>query len=332
MDDVLRAWRVDLDVEDLAAARFAISPLYETGQALAVIRENRAIPVLAGWARWAKAQRLNVNLKTPLLDELAFHGGPSYPEFLTPSPTSAWTTIDDELSTVAKTPAPAVWDSLQRIWPDNSGPNAARRLFSDTAGTLSVIVDELRLAHRALVRPHWSRLRPLLEADIAFKARRIAHGGYDSILTALHPSARWDGRTMRVGGPAARPVRLSPGGLVFAPTVFGSATLSAKHASSTQTVLRYPARGVANAFAQPAKSTASLARLVGRSRADILALLTTPATPTELSAALGITPSAVTQTLRVLKESGLVQPERVGRRVIYSLTAIGAPLVPEMKV
>jgi DNA-binding transcriptional ArsR family regulator len=326
MTAATRSWRLDLAVGDVVAARFGISPLYETGQALAAIRQQRRIPVLTRWLQWAHEQRLADALRTPLLDELAFHRGPSYPEFLTPSPASMWTSIDDELDAVASTSPNAVQESLHRIWPGGTEPDVARTLLDEPVDTLAAITGELRRAHDVLVRPHWARLRPLLEADIAHKARRIAAGGYSAVLGALHPSARWDGSTLYVNGSGGPPVRLSPGGLVLAPTVFGSAVLSAKHASSTQTVLRYPARGVGNAFAPPPRPSASSARLIGRSRAQVLTLLVSPSTPTALATMLKVTPSAVVQTLRVLKDADLVRADRVGRQTVYSLTDTGSAL------
>ncbi|MFI6484286.1 ArsR/SmtB family transcription factor [Nonomuraea sp. NPDC050663] len=45
-----------------------------------------------------------------------------------------------------------------------------------------------------------------------------------------------------------------------------------------------------------------------------------------MARALGITPSAVSQHLRVLRESGLVTRERSGRSVLYMTTPLGASL------
>ncbi|WP_037936351.1 ArsR/SmtB family transcription factor [Streptosporangium roseum] len=47
---------------------------------------------------------------------------------------------------------------------------------------------------------------------------------------------------------------------------------------------------------------------------------------TDLARALGVTPSAVSQHLKVLRESGLVARERSGRNVLYMTTALGASL------
>jgi DNA-binding transcriptional ArsR family regulator len=61
-------------------------------------------------------------------------------------------------------------------------------------------------------------------------------------------------------------------------------------------------------------------------RADLLEALRSPATTTDLARAFGVTPSAVSQHLAVLHDSGLVARERSGRRVLYLITALGASL------
>nr|BFE81618.1 hypothetical protein GCM10020093_042190 [Planobispora longispora] len=73
----------------------------------------------------------------------------------------------------------------------------------------------------------------------------------------------------------------------------------------------------------PAGSTV---RLLGRARAELLEALRSPATTTELARALGVTPSAVSQHLAVLRENGLVARERSGRNVLYMTTALGVSL------
>ncbi len=62
-------------------------------------------------------------------------------------------------------------------------------------------------------------------------------------------------------------------------------------------------------------------------RADLLRALLSPATTTDLAHALGVTPSAVSQHLKVLRDSGLVTRERAGRNVLYLTTRLGESLL-----
>ncbi|WP_343074786.1 metalloregulator ArsR/SmtB family transcription factor [Phytoactinopolyspora alkaliphila] len=61
-------------------------------------------------------------------------------------------------------------------------------------------------------------------------------------------------------------------------------------------------------------------------RAELLEALRSPASTTDLARAFGVTASAVSQHLRVLRDSGLVQRQRSGRSVLYMTTALGAAL------
>ncbi|WP_374197206.1 ArsR/SmtB family transcription factor [Nonomuraea sp. NEAU-A123] len=133
----------------------------------------------------------------------------------------------------------------------------------------------------------------------------------------------WGGARWRV----EHVVERGPGGLVLMPVVLGSPYVLIKKRTSTQTTVRYPARGVGTLWTAGTRvPTGSTVRLLGRARAELLEALRSPATTTDLARALRITPSAVSQHLRVLRESGLVARERSGRTVLYMTTTLGASL------
>ncbi|MFC7102200.1 ArsR/SmtB family transcription factor [Nonomuraea rubra] len=121
-----------------------------------------------------------------------------------------------------------------------------------------------------------------------------------------------------------------PGGLVLMPVALGTPHVLIKGRTSTQTTVRYPARGVATLWTAGTRAPAgSAVRLLGRVRAGLLEALRSPATTTDLARALGVTPSAVSQHLRVLRASGLVTSERSGRHVLHLTTALGTALIGE---
>jgi DNA-binding transcriptional ArsR family regulator len=70
-----------------------------------------------------------------------------------------------------------------------------------------------------------------------------------------------------------------------------------------------------------------LAALVGRTRASLLRTLRLPLTTTELAAQLDMSPAAISQHLKILKESALVDSRRRGRAVLYQRTEVGTTLV-----
>jgi DNA-binding transcriptional ArsR family regulator len=92
--------------------------------------------------------------------------------------------------------------------------------------------------------------------------------------------------------------------------------------------IAYPARGAATVWNDDDEigSRAALAALLGRGRATVLRALDAPRGPSEIAARIGVTPSAVSQHLRVLARAGLIARNRDGRRVTYRRTTLGDQL------
>lgn len=319
---------LELSVSELARTRLAISPLSETISGLQQLAFWR-LETHRPWVRWASGELaprpLAMSRTWPLINHR-----PSWPQFLLPAPAAAGTTIDDNLAALQRTTPGQVRSSLRRVFGDDP-PDAAAQLAADPAAGLHAIASELREAHDRLIAPHWPRIRAVLDADIAYRRRQLAAGGAARLFADLHPDLRWDnGRLTLVD--VARGNRdgtgTAPGGLVLVPLVLGPPYVLLKLRTTTQTTVRYPARGLAALWAagtDPPRRTA--VRLLGRPRAGLLEALRSPATTSDLAATLGITPSAVSQHLGVLRDSGLVASERSGRRVLHLTTERGLVLL-----
>lgn len=324
------ALTVELGVDELAGTRFAVSPLSETVAALQQLAGHDRQAVHERWLRWARAELARAPLALPLTWPLLFGAGPGWPEFLVPAPAGPGGSIDDDLAALRRTPPENVRTRLRRRFGD-APPAAVAELVARPEQGLAELAAELRAAHDRLVAPHWPRLRAVLEADVAHRARRLARGGAAALFAGLHPDLSWRDGRLRLGGDRWREdstVDRGPGGLVLMPVALGSAYVLIKRRTSTQTTVRYPARGVGALWsvrlgAPPAGATVAL---LGRARAELLDALRSPASTTDLARALGVTPSAVGQHLRVLRENGLVAGERHGRSVLYRTTALGAAL------
>jgi DNA-binding transcriptional ArsR family regulator len=88
--------------------------------------------------------------------------------------------------------------------------------------------------------------------------------------------------------------------------------------------LVYPARGTAALVGQGRVECGNaVSRLLGATRAEILALLEEPSTTTTLAHVLRRSPGNIADHLAVLREAGLVTRRRVGRRVLYRRTPLG---------
>lgn len=319
---------IELGVSELASTRFAISPLSETVSALQQLGGRRRQEGNLRWTRWALDELAARPLELPRTWPLLLHDRPSWPQFLVPAPIGARTTIDDDLTAMRRTTARQVRTSLQRVFGDDP-PDSAVELAAHPATGLRVITDELRRAHDRLIAPHWPRIRAVLDADIAYRARQLATGGAERLFADLHPDLKWQGGRLTLARDHRdRVLDRGPGGLVLLPVVLGSAYVLIKLNTTTQTTLRYPARGAGalwTAGTRPASG--AIVALLGRPRAELLEALRSPATTTDLARALGVTPSAVSQHLSVLRSSGLIARQRSGRSVLYLTTELGLALL-----
>jgi DNA-binding transcriptional ArsR family regulator len=264
---------------------------------------------------------------------LIVNGLHCYPEFLNPAPAVREPELGDELAQVRSTPAEAVQASLRRVFGDHPWPDSATELFQRPAESLAEIAAELAECHERLVMPHWERIRPVLDADIVYRAGLLAGGGARSLFSDLHPDLRWSQGTLTINdtdeGPSVLRVMLGPDGVVLMPSVFNWPEVSYSKATSSQTTLLYPARGVATVWEGDVSEVGSGAveELLGPARARLLGALRSPATTSALALRFGVTPSAVSQHLGVLHRSGLVDRERSGRRVLYQASELGLALL-----
>ena len=321
---------LDLSVSELAATRFAISPLSETISGLQQLGGRGRQDINMRWVRWASdeiaARPLVLSRTWPLI----VNDRPSWPQFLVPAPVSAGTTIEDDLAAVRRTTARQVRASLQRVFGEDL-PDRAAELAAHPAAGLRAVTTELREAHDRLIAPHWPRIRAVLDADIAYRAKQLATGGAKQLFADLHPDLRWhDGRLtlQRWRGDHVTRTAAAPGGLVLLPVVLGPSYVLIKRHTTTQTTVRYPARGVGALWTAGTRPVSgSAVRLLGRPRAELLEALRSPASTTDLARALNVSPSAVSQHLRVLRDSGLVAGERSGRSVLYLTTESGLALL-----
>ncbi|TCO55711.1 DUF5937 family protein [Actinocrispum wychmicini] len=323
------ALTVEVGVAELAATRFAISPMSETVACLQQLSGRDRNPTNLRWLRWAQdalaIESLDLSHTWPLIATR-----PNWPEFLVPAPRGAGASITEDLDALRKTTAGQVRSSLARVFGTDLPP-AATVLADRPAAGLRAIASELRTAYDRLVAPHWPRIRSVLDADVMYRGRQLALGGARTLFADLHQDLRWqEGRLTLTGEhwQTDRVVSRGPGGLVLMPVVLGSPHVLIKKRTSTQTTVRYPARGSGTLWTADARRPAgSTVRLLGRVRAEILQALRSPSTTTDLARGLNVTPSAISQHLRILRDSGLVVRERSGRHVLYMTTELGVRLL-----
>jgi DNA-binding transcriptional ArsR family regulator len=312
--------------EDLLRCRFALSPLWETTNAIRTLTEPQRHGYHLPWLRRVQPQLPRLEL-APLVAVQPRHG--YTPDFLAPPPQSPLVTIDQELERVRSTPADVVTVELGRSLAQREGapPAALRALLADPAAAAERLAELLERCWQVLLAPWWERIRDLLDADIAFRARRLADGGLERLFADLDPGVRFDGDTLEVEGRGEGHRDLAGEGLVLMPSAFVWPGVVLVLDRPWQPTLIYPARGIAGLWQPPpAQPPAALGRLLGRTRAKLLLALAEPTSTTILARRLGHSPSGVSEHLAALRDAGLLTSHRIGHQVVYERTPLGMAL------
>ncbi|MEV8047580.1 DUF5937 family protein [Streptomyces griseoluteus] len=312
--------------DDFLNCRFAVSPLWETHDAVRTLRRPDRQGYHVPWLRRIRTAAAGLDL-APLWLLMPRRG--HSPDWLGAPPIGPAATFEEEIAAVrAADPEAAREDTARSLacTPGALASEQGRAWLADPVRMVRELADALEVAWRVLVEPEWPRLRALLEADVAFHSRRLAEVGLGTLLPELDPRLSWDGRTLTLpGGVYER--RLGGRGLVLMPSVFCWPDVITGFDPPWQPALVYPARGVGGLWAEPGTRTPeALVRLLGRNRAAVLAALDDPASTTALAHRLGLAASSVSSHLSVLRDSGLLTSRRYGHQVLYERTPLGMAL------
>jgi DNA-binding transcriptional ArsR family regulator len=324
---------LELGLADLAGTRFAASPLSETVKAVLLLGDPGRAPENRPWLDWARVQLVHAPLRMPRLWPLLHNGLDVYPEFLAPAPARPRPSISGALAQLRATPSDAVRASLRRVFGDGPWPPCVTALDEDPPAGLSLITAELGAFHQRLIAPHWERILAVLDADIAYRTGQLAAGGARALFADLHPRLTWsDGRlSIDDGHQQVIRARLGPDGIVLIPSVFNWPLVSPSLATSSQTTMVYPARGVATVWqplsGQHPSQLAATEELIGVTRARLLDTLRSSATTSALAQRFAVTPGAVSQHLGALYRARLLTRQRSGRAVLYQTSELGLALL-----
>jgi DNA-binding transcriptional ArsR family regulator len=309
--------RYELVGTDLGGVRFAISPLNEVVLSLRSWRDPGRYPAQLPWLRLTQDMRavLDGEMLLALTNEALWT-----PDFLSPVPGGPLTRLEDELDAVARVDLTTVVADLRVVH-----QRLPRPLAGPPDRALARIVGALRGYWQACFLPWWPRLRAVLEGDVTYRGRVIAQQGLSAMFADLHHAVRLNGEQVevRLRSTTVDYARPATGGLTLIPTLFAN-HVSAPITADAAPVVMYPARGLGTLWeTQPMTAPRALEHLLGRVRAGLLAVLTTPASSTELAVRLGVTTTAVNQHLRALRDGGLLLSARHGRSMLYRRTDLG---------
>ena len=318
----------EFDAEDLARTRFAISPMWELCTSLRLLRDAELAAMHIPWVRDALPTARAMDLRAAL----AMTPPRGYtPDFLTPPPSGPVARIEEELERVRETPAAQVRHDLEVLVDQHRMrrlPEALEPLMAHPRRELARLTERMGAFWDAVLAGHWPRIRALFDADLAHRARRLTEGGVGDLFADLNHQVTWTGRLLRIENEYDVQVSLGGRGLLLVPSVFQWQRPASISTKPWQPTLLYPARGVGSLW-EPAAERApgAVARVVGRTRADLLARLATPHTTTDLAALTGLRAGGVSQHLTALRDAGLVRPTRQGRAVLYTRTDLADELL-----
>ncbi|TLS41001.1 helix-turn-helix transcriptional regulator [Streptomyces montanus] len=313
--------------DDLLRCRFAVSPLWETQEAVRTLDRPSRHGYHTGWLRRIRAAAAGLDL-APLWLLMPRRG--HTPDWLGPPPLGPAATFEEEIAAVRAADPRAAREDTARALADTPGAAESplgRALLRDPARTVQRLADLLEAAWRALIEPDWPRLRALLEADVAFHSRRLAEVGLGGLLPELDRRFAWDAGKLTVEWKGEHVRELGGQGLVLMPSVFSWPDVVSGFDPPWQPTLVYPARGIGGLWAEPTERTSgALVRLLGRGRATVLTALDEPAGTSALAHRLGLAPSSVSAHLAALRGAGLLTSRRYGHQVLYERTPLGMAL------
>jgi DNA-binding transcriptional ArsR family regulator len=238
--------------------------------------------------------------------------------------------LADELARVAASSPALVRAELDEVREGQPLPAVREPLYDDPAGQLPAVVQELARYWQAAIEPVWQQVRGLCSADVAYRMEQFANGGVAQVLRDLHPDLSFSDERLLVDKPhhCSHRLDLAGTGIVLAPCAFTWPSLIVGCCGVDQPVLIYPPRGVAELWEDTvAEQPDPLSALVGRTRASLLAILALPSTTTQLAEQLDLSPAAVSQHLKILKDAALVTAHRRGRMVLYQRTPAATTLL-----
>jgi Family of unknown function (DUF5937)/Helix-turn-helix domain len=312
-------------VEDLARTRFAISPMFEVERSLLALRDPATAALHLPWLRSVSGRLGGIQLEpaVALVPPRGF-----VPDFVTPPPAGPLGDIEADLAALRRTPTKQIRRDMELFRSQHPRSRVVGAWLADPRGEVKRLADTLEAYWERALAPVWPRIHAFLAADIDHRARRLADHGPAALFSELHPEVTWGGDHLEVV--VARheaTVELRGRGLLLMPSAFRWSAPMVIDLPPWQPTVIYPARGIATLWDEGTRAPDALERLLGATRATVLASVDAPASTTDLARRLEISPATASHHLTALRDAGLVAARRDGRAMLYARTPTGDALV-----
>ena len=275
--------RFVFSVEDLARTRFAISPIWELTHSLVAMRDPSHAALHVPWLRTLSGRLEGLALERAIA---LIHPRGYVPDFLLPPPAgplgASRTTSDAAGDAAGADPQRHAAVSH----PAPAAPGDGRQWLAHPRREVRRLAASWRATGSARSRRSWPRISAFLEADVAYRARRLAAAGPAALFGDLSDAVRWRDGSLEVDVALHdATVALDGRGLLLMPSAFDAARPSVVDRAPWQPTLVYPARGIATLWEDAPAVADGLGRLLGATRAAVLAQLAAPHATTELPSA-----------------------------------------------
>jgi DNA-binding HxlR family transcriptional regulator len=320
---------INIMPDDLVKMRFAYRPLLEIPLSYRVLINPEFQSPYRPWLEEVRHTLYDADL--PYLSALVTGHG-YIPDFLTPTPSTKHGDIEADFEALLATPDELIQDGILTLI-ESDGDSEMRRYFlAHPRAAIGCLVEELREYWRRTLVHYWSRMMSTLEGDLLYRARQLALDGPGALFEDLHSSVDFRNSQIQLL-PVCQHLHddveltLHGEGIQIVPLIFRGCGRMFQVTQGWQPMLAYGVRGAGLWYQKPASSNQSLEHALGTGRARVLRVLQMPASNGEIAFKARISAATASQHLLRLTKAGLVQPQRSGKRVYYSLTERGVSLL-----
>ncbi|MFC8509509.1 helix-turn-helix domain-containing protein [Streptomyces sp. NPDC057411] len=313
--------RIHFTADDASRVRFAPrpAPLQELHAALTTAVVPRREPLFGPWR--GRVLRALPAAAEPLADLVPAGRPPRFLDVL-------GDTLDTGFERIRATSPDVVRAELERVYGAGPAPRWIHGLHAGDETAWRTVRRAQRAAYETVLAPVWPVVQDLHREEFARHALALAEHGLAAALRDLAPGSRFRAGVWEWPGAEVRDVRLAGRGLVLLPTFHHPAGPLLQDLPGHPVVLTYPAGpGFPPVPDGPSAPDEALPGVLGRTRAQLLHLLTAPHTTTELARALRVSNATASAHAAALRRAGLVTTSRAGKSVRHERTALGTLLV-----
>ncbi|MEU4827981.1 winged helix-turn-helix domain-containing protein [Actinomadura sp. NPDC023710] len=242
-----------------------------------------------------------------------------FPDFLTPY--EGMYGFEVGLDAVLSTPRGRIGSELHRLTTRSGAPSWGTELAQGRLSALHLLGDTMRAYFNSALVPLWPAITDRIATERTRLAAVHATRGVHTMLANLFPAAIWHprDRVLETPYPIKHSVHLDGRGLTLIPSWFCSGSPVAFADTDLPPLLVYPI----DHTPAPGPVPDALSKLIGGTRAAILATVTFGTPTTAILRRTGISASQLSRHAAVLRDNGLITEARHAGRTFYTRTPLG---------